>query len=127
MTEPGRLLRRDVTAALRQGTVPRKGLDLFAVGTDRFAEVLDELRTQHPLPEQRVEQGLGQAGLFERQRLGPDQPHGDGEAVERDRGGDAQTMLVADADGELGAAAAAELGPALGRRQRAQGVREVVR
>ena len=36
------LLRRDAVDALRRGTVPRRGLDLFAVGTDRFAQSLDE-------------------------------------------------------------------------------------
>ena len=39
---PSLLLRRDVTEALRRGTVPRRGLDLFAVGTDRFAGALDD-------------------------------------------------------------------------------------
>jgi hypothetical protein len=34
--------RRDVIDALRHGTVPHAGLDLFAVGLDRFAPVLDE-------------------------------------------------------------------------------------
>lgn len=42
MSEPGLLLRKDVTAALRRGTVPRRGLDHFAVGTDRFAVSLAE-------------------------------------------------------------------------------------
>jgi hypothetical protein len=36
------LLRRDVVEALRRGTVPRRGLDLFAVGTERFERALDE-------------------------------------------------------------------------------------
>lgn len=36
------LLRRDVVEALRRGTVPRRGLDLFAVGTDRFERALQE-------------------------------------------------------------------------------------
>ena len=36
------LLRRDVVEALRRGTVPRRGLDLFSVGTERFAQSLDE-------------------------------------------------------------------------------------
>ena len=36
------LLRRDVTEALRRGTVPRRGLDLFAVGTERFEGALGE-------------------------------------------------------------------------------------
>ncbi len=34
------LLRQDVVDALRRGTVPRRGLDLFSVGTERFAESL---------------------------------------------------------------------------------------
>jgi hypothetical protein len=42
MTEPSVLLRKDVIEALRRGTVPRRGLDLFAVGTDRFAGSLRE-------------------------------------------------------------------------------------
>lgn len=42
MTEPSVLLRRDVIEALRRGTVPRRGLDLFAVGTDRYAVSLRE-------------------------------------------------------------------------------------
>lgn len=36
------LLRRDVVEALRRGTVPRRGLDLFAVGTERFERALTE-------------------------------------------------------------------------------------
>jgi len=36
------LLRRDAIDALRQGTVPRRGLDLFAVGTERFSSALGE-------------------------------------------------------------------------------------
>ncbi|HZO11946.1 MAG TPA: BREX system ATP-binding protein BrxD [Polyangiaceae bacterium] len=42
MTEPSLLLKKDVIDALRRGTVPRRGLDLFAVGTDRFALSLKE-------------------------------------------------------------------------------------
>lgn len=42
MIEPSMLLRRDVIEALRRGTVPRRGLDLFAVGTDRYAGSLRE-------------------------------------------------------------------------------------
>jgi len=42
MTEPSLLLRKDVIEALRRGTVPRRGLDLFAVGTDRYAGSLRE-------------------------------------------------------------------------------------
>lgn len=34
--------RRDVLAALRRGTVPESGLDLLAVGLDRFSAALDE-------------------------------------------------------------------------------------
>ncbi len=41
-TEPSILLRRDVIAALRRGTVPRRGLDLFAVGTGGFDGALQE-------------------------------------------------------------------------------------
>ncbi len=36
------LLRKDAIEALRRGTVPKRGLDLFAVGTERFASALDE-------------------------------------------------------------------------------------
>jgi hypothetical protein len=36
------LLRREVVDALRRGTVPRRGLDLFAVGTGRFEGALRE-------------------------------------------------------------------------------------
>ncbi len=42
MSAPSLLLRRDVVEALRRGTVPRRGLDLFAVGTDRFERSLRE-------------------------------------------------------------------------------------
>lgn len=42
MSEPSVLLRRDIVEALRRGTVPRRGLDLFAVGTDRFEGSLQE-------------------------------------------------------------------------------------
>lgn len=42
MSAPSVLLRRDVVEALRRGTVPRRGLDLFAVGTERFEKALDE-------------------------------------------------------------------------------------
>jgi hypothetical protein len=34
--------RREVVEALRRGTVPQAGLDLFAVGLDRFAAALDD-------------------------------------------------------------------------------------
>ena len=36
------LLRREVVEALRRGTVPRRGLELFAVGADRFEKAFDE-------------------------------------------------------------------------------------
>lgn len=39
---PSLLLRKDIIEALRRGTVPRRGLDLFAVGTDRFSISLKE-------------------------------------------------------------------------------------
>ena len=42
MSAPSLLLRQDVVEALRRGTVPRRGLDLFAVGTDRFGRALGE-------------------------------------------------------------------------------------
>jgi hypothetical protein len=42
VSAPSLLLRRDVVEALRRGTVPRRGLDLFAVGTDRFERSLRE-------------------------------------------------------------------------------------
>lgn len=42
MSEPSLLLKRDVIEALRRGTVPRRGLDLFAVGTERFSLALKE-------------------------------------------------------------------------------------
>lgn len=42
MSAPSLLLRRDVVEALRRGTVPRRGLDLFAVGTERFERALQE-------------------------------------------------------------------------------------
>lgn len=41
-TEPGVLLRREVVEALRSGAVPRRGLELFAVGTDRFEKAFSE-------------------------------------------------------------------------------------
>lgn len=34
--------RREVIGALRRGTVPHAGLDLFAVGLERFENALDE-------------------------------------------------------------------------------------
>ena len=42
MSPPSQLLRQDVVEALRRGTVPRRGLDLFAVGTERFERALGE-------------------------------------------------------------------------------------
>src|SRR4051812_23417240 len=42
MGGPSVLLRKDIIEALRRGTVPRRGLDLFAVGTDRFSGSLKE-------------------------------------------------------------------------------------
>ncbi|WP_329062109.1 BREX system ATP-binding protein BrxD [Streptomyces sp. NBC_01429] len=45
MTEPtgaSAARRREVIDALRRGTVPQAGLDLFAVGLDRFAAALDD-------------------------------------------------------------------------------------
>jgi hypothetical protein len=42
VTNPSLLLRRDVIEALRRGTVPRRGLELFAVGTERFERALQE-------------------------------------------------------------------------------------
>jgi hypothetical protein len=34
--------RREVISALRRGTVPESGLDLLAVGLDRFSSAIDE-------------------------------------------------------------------------------------
>jgi hypothetical protein len=42
MSETSLLKRRDIIDALRRGTVPHHGLETFAVGLDRFAEVLDD-------------------------------------------------------------------------------------
>jgi len=42
VSAPSLLLRKDIIDALRRGTVPRRGLDLFAVGTDRFSGALGE-------------------------------------------------------------------------------------
>jgi hypothetical protein len=42
VSAPSLLLRRDVIEALRRGTVPRRGLDLFAVGTERYERALQE-------------------------------------------------------------------------------------
>jgi hypothetical protein len=40
--DPSQLLRTEVIEALRRGTVPRRGLEQIAVGTDRFRTVLTE-------------------------------------------------------------------------------------
>ena len=42
MTQASLLKRREIIDALRLGTVPRRGLELFAVGLDRFAKAIDE-------------------------------------------------------------------------------------
>ncbi|MBN6034365.1 BREX system ATP-binding protein BrxD [Amycolatopsis sp. 195334CR] len=42
MTPASAVRRREVVDALRRGTVPQSGLDLFAVGLDRFARALDD-------------------------------------------------------------------------------------
>lgn len=42
MTEPSLVRRREIVAALRNGTVPRRGLELFAVGLDRFSKAIEE-------------------------------------------------------------------------------------
>lgn len=42
MTPPSLLKRREIIDALRIGTVPRRGLELFAVGLDRFEKAIDE-------------------------------------------------------------------------------------
>ena len=39
---PGRILRQDIIEALRTGTVPRRGLEHYAVGLERFEKVLGE-------------------------------------------------------------------------------------
>jgi hypothetical protein len=39
---PSRLQRREVVEALRRGTVPRRGLELFALGMDRFEVAIGE-------------------------------------------------------------------------------------
>lgn len=40
--EPSPLKRREIIDALRIGSVPRRGLELFAVGLDRFEKAIDE-------------------------------------------------------------------------------------
>lgn len=42
MTDPSLLKRRDIIKALRHGTVPERGLEVFAVGLDRFESAVDE-------------------------------------------------------------------------------------
>jgi hypothetical protein len=42
MTAPSLLKRREIIDALRIGTVPRRGLELFAVGLERFEKAIDE-------------------------------------------------------------------------------------
>jgi hypothetical protein len=42
MTGPSLLKRREIIDALRLGTVPRRGLELFAVGLERFEKAIDE-------------------------------------------------------------------------------------
>jgi hypothetical protein len=41
-TEPSLVRRREIIAALRNGTVPRRGLEFFAVGLERFDKAIDE-------------------------------------------------------------------------------------
>ena len=42
MSAPSPLKRREIIDALRMGAVPRRGLELFAVGLDRFELAIDE-------------------------------------------------------------------------------------
>ena len=42
MTEASPLKRREIVDALRVGAVPRRGLELFAVGLERFEKAIDE-------------------------------------------------------------------------------------
>jgi hypothetical protein len=42
MSAPSLLKRREIIDALRIGTVPRRGLELFAVGLERFEKAIDE-------------------------------------------------------------------------------------
>src|SRR5580658_6207648 len=46
MMEPSLVRRREIVAALRNGTVPRRGIELFAVGLSRFERAIDEELTQ---------------------------------------------------------------------------------
>lgn len=41
MSQTTLLRRREIIEALRRGTVPRRGLELFAVGLDRFSQAID--------------------------------------------------------------------------------------
>ncbi|WP_428265725.1 BREX system ATP-binding protein BrxD [Haliangium sp.] len=42
MSPPSKPLRRDIMAALRNGTVPQRGIEHFAVGLARFEEAVDD-------------------------------------------------------------------------------------
>lgn len=42
MSEPSALKRREIVDALRIGAVPRRGLELFAVGLERFEKAIDD-------------------------------------------------------------------------------------
>lgn len=42
MSDPSPLKRREIIEALRSGTVPKRGLELFAVGLERFEKAIDE-------------------------------------------------------------------------------------
>jgi hypothetical protein len=42
VSEPSPLKRREIIEALRSGTVPRRGLELFSVGLERFEKAIDE-------------------------------------------------------------------------------------
>src|SRR5262245_31978975 len=42
MIAPSLIRRREIIAALRNGTVPRRGLELFAVGLGRFDAAIEE-------------------------------------------------------------------------------------
>ena len=41
MSQPSPLKRREIIDALRLGAVPRRGLELFAVGLDRLEKTVD--------------------------------------------------------------------------------------
>src|SRR5205809_982610 len=49
MMEPSLVRKREIVAALRRGTVPRRGIDLFAVGLQRFEKAIDEELAQASL------------------------------------------------------------------------------